>query len=68
VTSEQGPAIGAAVAADPVAELSRALGYEFRDHDQLLTALSHASYAHETRGDRATSGSSSSATPCSTSW
>jgi len=37
---------------DPIAALSCALGYEFRDHDQLLTALSHASYAHETRGDR----------------
>ena len=52
MTAEQGPAIDAPAAADPVAELSRALGYEFRDHDQLLTALSHASYAHETRGDR----------------
>jgi len=38
--------------ADPVEILSRALGYEFRDREQLLTALSHASYAHETRGDR----------------
>jgi ribonuclease III len=45
-------AIGAAADADPVAELSRALGYQFRDRDQLLTALSHASYAHEARGDR----------------
>ena len=52
MTVEQGPAIGAPSAVDPVAELSRALGYAFRDHDQLLTALSHASYAHETRGDR----------------
>jgi len=52
VTSEQGPAIGASAAPDPIAELSRSLGYEFRDHDRLLTALSHASYAHETRGDR----------------
>jgi ribonuclease III len=37
---------------DPVAELGRALGYEFRDHERVLVALSHASYAYETRGDR----------------
>jgi ribonuclease III len=52
VTSEQDARIDAPGADDPVAELSRALGHEFRDHDCLLTALSHASYAHETRGDR----------------
>ena len=39
-------------AGDPVAELGRALGYEFRDHERVLVALSHASYAYETRGDR----------------
>jgi ribonuclease-3 len=37
---------------DPVAELGRALGYAFRDHERVLVALSHASYAYETRGDR----------------
>ncbi len=42
----------AAPEVDPVAVLSRAFGYEFRDRDTLLTALSHASYAHEMRGDR----------------
>jgi ribonuclease-3 len=44
--------IAAAGAVDPVEVLSRAFGYEFCDRDRLLTALSHASYAHETRGDR----------------
>jgi len=52
VTSGREPVIGAADAADPVDWLSRALGYQFRDREQLITALSHASYAHETRGDR----------------
>jgi ribonuclease-3 len=37
---------------DPVAEVGRALGYEFRDRERVLVALSHASYAYETRGDR----------------
>jgi ribonuclease-3 len=46
------PAIGASVSADPVDVLSRALGYEFCDRERVLIALSHASYAHETRGDR----------------
>jgi ribonuclease III len=52
MTSLRDATTGGEAALDPVAELSRALGYEFRDIDQLLTALSHASYAHETRGDR----------------
>ena len=52
MTTEQEPAIGASAASDPIAELSRALGHEFRDPDCLIIALSHASYAHETRGDR----------------
>jgi ribonuclease-3 len=37
---------------DPVDVLGRALGYEFRDRERVLVALSHASYAYETRGDR----------------
>jgi ribonuclease-3 len=37
---------------DPVEVLSRALGYKFCNRDQALTALSHASYAHESRGGR----------------
>jgi ribonuclease III len=37
---------------DAVAQLGRAFGYEFRDHERVLVALSHASYAYETRGDR----------------
>jgi ribonuclease-3 len=52
MNSGRAPLSEAPGAADPVAELSRALRYEFRDREQLLTALSHASYAHETRGDR----------------
>jgi ribonuclease III len=52
VSSTGTPAVGAPADADPVEVLSRALGYAFRDRDRVLTALSHASYAHETRGDR----------------
>jgi ribonuclease-3 len=32
--------------------LERMLGHSFRDREQALTALSHASYAYETSGDR----------------
>jgi len=35
-----------------VLKLSRSLGYAFRDPELVITALSHASYAQETRGDR----------------
>jgi ribonuclease-3 len=52
VSADGEPAIAASDADDPVEVLSRALGYAFRDRDRVLTALSHASYAHETRGDR----------------
>jgi ribonuclease III len=52
VTADGDPAIAASDEADPVEVLSRALGHEFRDRERVLTALSHASYAHETRGDR----------------
>jgi ribonuclease-3 len=52
VSSGGDPEIGTPAAADPVDVLSRALGYEFRDRERVLTALSHASYAHEMRGDR----------------
>jgi ribonuclease-3 len=44
--------VGAPEASDPVDVLARALGHEFRDRERVLVALSHASYAHETRGDR----------------
>jgi ribonuclease-3 len=52
LSSGGGAAVGTPGAVDPVAVLSRALSHEFRDRERVLTALSHASYAHETRGDR----------------
>src|SRR4030095_7080111 len=52
MSSGSGPEIGAPAGDDPVDVLSRALGYEFRDRERMFVALSHASYAHETRGDR----------------
>jgi ribonuclease III len=52
LTPGRDPAAGGDDAEDPVEVLSRALGYPICDRDQLLTALAHASYAHEMRGDR----------------
>jgi ribonuclease-3 len=51
---------GQSVSSDPVPiddreavkRLGEALDYEFGDPDRALTALSHSSYAQETRGDR----------------
>jgi len=51
MSARDAPGISAAADGDPVDLLSRSLGYPFRDRERVLIALSHASYAHEMRGD-----------------
>ena len=69
MNSGREPVSEARGAADPVAELSRALGYRVpRSRAAAHRAVARIVRARDATAIAATSGSSSSATRCSTSW